>query len=472
MVNKKIRKNIIGIAIACLFIFNPNISVIDIFPDFIGYIILSLCIARLADLNEILDEARIAFTRMIWIDLAKIIAIFWIFGMSVTDEYTSSLMLWSFVFGVLEIIFAAPAFSKLFAGLIQIGNYYPNEAILKRKKRYFSKEQRAKNETERVASFTTFFIYAKAILCFLPELADISNSAYDEMSSGTVDLYQFIGLLRFFAFLPTLIIGVAWLVKIIRYFVGVSRDKAFVDSLSDTYSNKVLTKKGLFIKRGVQISFFILIIACVLTVDLRLTVDDSIFFNKINFIPDIIPAVLFLIFFIIIRKYSERNVKYNMLLSVFYIIAATASFVCETYFFSEYSYTSIIRNDGALITFCVMIGTVALKGIAFSLVILGVYKTLCSVITQHTGYVLGRENVTAATERQAKELHRELKNPIKLMFASSILYAVSDVAYELLIDSFGFMGVVNMICAAVFIAFAVKAQSEILLAVNTKYMLE
>ncbi len=472
MVNKKVRKNIIGIAIACLFIFNPNISVLDIFPDFIGYIILSLCVARLADLNDVLDEARVAFTRMIWIDLSKIIAIFWIFGMNVTAEYTSSLMLWSFVFGVLEILFAAPAFSKLFEGLFQIGNHYPNEAILKRKNRPFSEKPRAKNETERIRSFTMVFIYLKAIMSFLPELADISNSAYDEMSSGTVNLYQFIGLLRFFAFVPVLIIGLVWLVRMITYFVSLSKDNAFVDSLSETYSNKILNKKGLFIKRGVQMSFLILVIACILTVDFRLTVEDSVIFNKINFIPDIIPAILFLIYFIVIKKYSNNNIKYNISSSIFYIVASTVSFVCETYFFSEYSYASIIRNDGALITFCVMIGTVVLKGLAFCLVIFGVYKTLCGVISQHTGYVLGRENVTEATERQAKELHRELKNPIKLVIVASILYALSDVAYEALIDSFGFMGVVNMIFAAIFIILAVKAQSEILLAVNTKYMLE
>lgn len=472
MADKKIRKNLIGIAIACMFIFNPNISVIDIFPDFIGYIILTLCVARLADLNDILDEAHTAFSRMIWIDLSKVIAIFWIFGMNVTSEYTSSLMLWSFVFGVLEILFAAPAFSKLFAGLMQIGDYYPNESILRRKKRFFSKEQCAKNETERLRSFTVIFIYAKAILCFLPELADITNLSYDELSTGTVNLYQFIGLLRFFAFVPALIIGIVWLVKMIRYFVSLGKDNVFVNALSEVYSTKILSKKGLFIKRGVQASFLILIIAAVLTVDFRLTVEDTVYFNKINFIPDIIPAILFLIFFAVIKKYSQRNAKYNIASSVFYIVAATVSFVCETYFFAEYSYTAIIRSDAALVAFCVMIATVVLKSIAFILVILGTYKTLCGVIFAHTGYVLGRENVTEATERQASELHKELKNPIKIMLLASVIYAASDIAYELLIDSFGFMGVVNMVCAAIFIFLTVKAQSEIMLAVNTKYMLE
>lgn len=472
MADKKIRKNFIGIAIACLFIFNPNISVIDVLPDFIGYIILTLCVSRLADLNEVLDEARVAFSRMIWIDLSKIIAIFWIFGMNVTSEYTSSLMLWSFVFGVLEILFAAPAFLKLFAGLMQIGNHYPNEAVLRRKKRLFSKAQRAKNETERLRSFTAFFIYAKAILCFLPEFADITNLSYDELSTGTVNLYQFIGLLRFFAVVPALIIGIVWLVKMIRYFVSLCKDTVFVGALSETYSEKILPKKGLFVKRGVQSSFLILIIASVLTLDLRLTVEDTLYLNKVNFIPDIIPAILFLIFFAVIKKYSQRNAKFNIASSVFYIAAATLSFVTETYFFAEYSYTAIIRSDPALAAFCVMIATLVLKSIAFILVNFCVYRTLCGVISAHTGYVLGRENVTEATERQALELHRELKNPLKLLMGASVLYAASDVAYELLIDSFGFMGLVNMVFAAIFIFLTVKAQSEIMLAVNTKYMLE
>ena len=201
MVNKKIRTNIIGIAIACVFIFNPNISIIDLLPDFLGYIILTLCISRIADLNATLEEARVAFSRMIWIDAAKILALFWTFGMSVTSEYTSSLMLWSFVFCVLEIIFAVPAFTKLFTGLLQTANYYPSEVIFFRKKRIFNKELKKKNITETLRNLTVAFLTSKAALSFLPELADLSNISYDEAAVGTVNLYQFIGLLRFLAFM-------------------------------------------------------------------------------------------------------------------------------------------------------------------------------------------------------------------------------------------------------------------------------
>ena len=96
------------IAIALIFLFNPNIAVIDILPDFIGYILICMALVNLADINESLGDALSAFKKLIFIDAAKVVAILWIFGMSVTNERSSSMLLWSFTFCVLEIIFVIP----------------------------------------------------------------------------------------------------------------------------------------------------------------------------------------------------------------------------------------------------------------------------------------------------------------------------------------------------------------------------
>ncbi len=464
MVNKKIRTNIIGMAISCVFIFNPNISVIDLLPDFIGYILLTCCIARIADLNETLEEARVAFVRMIWIDAAKSVALFWTFGMSVTSEYTSSLMLWSFVFCFLEIIFAIPAFTKLFTGLLQIANYYPSEVIFFRKKGIFDKKTKKKNVTENIRTFTVVFLATKAILSFLPELADIANTAYDESSVVMVNLYQFIGLLRFLAFVPVLVLGIIWLVRTGYYFFKLSRDYNFIDAVSQTYKDKILIKKGIFIKRNVQLALLLLIGAAVLTIDFRL--------ENINFIPDFVSAALFLIFFIVIKKYSDMKRYQGIGIGIFYIAAAVVSYISETYFFAKHSYNAIIRSDEALIAFIIMLIFEAIKGLAFIFVIYSVYRSLCHVIYDHTGYVLGRENITEATERQANAIREELKKPMKFMFIAAIVYVVSDIAYLALIDRLGFLGVVNVLCGVFFIGTVIKTQNELLLAVNTKYMLE
>ena len=78
------------IAVGLLFLFNPNINIIDVLPDFIGYIFLCLGGAKLTDLNESIDRALSAFRKMILIDAGKWLALMWVFGMSVTSERNSS----------------------------------------------------------------------------------------------------------------------------------------------------------------------------------------------------------------------------------------------------------------------------------------------------------------------------------------------------------------------------------------------
>ena len=102
MENKK-HINFTLLGLSFLFIFNPNINIIDIFPDFIGYILLCVALTPLGDISESIADATAAFKKMIFIDAAKLLALMWVFGISVSSEYNSSLMLWSFVFGVLEI---------------------------------------------------------------------------------------------------------------------------------------------------------------------------------------------------------------------------------------------------------------------------------------------------------------------------------------------------------------------------------
>ena len=59
--------------IAGVFLFNPNIAIFDFLPDFIGYIILSIALTKLAMLDDNLYEAKRAFDRMIIVDIGKIL---------------------------------------------------------------------------------------------------------------------------------------------------------------------------------------------------------------------------------------------------------------------------------------------------------------------------------------------------------------------------------------------------------------
>ena len=110
----KVKKNLgIGkLIIAALFLFNPNLVIIDYLPDFIGYIFLLLGISQLADLNYHFEEAQNLFKRMFIVSLAQFISLFVVFGFLPPREQSSSIMLVSFAFGALELILLIPAFKQ------------------------------------------------------------------------------------------------------------------------------------------------------------------------------------------------------------------------------------------------------------------------------------------------------------------------------------------------------------------------
>ena len=76
---KQSKIQFLPIGLSLIFLFNPNIAVIDVLPDFIGYILISLALIKLSDINETIAEAASLFNKMILIDAAKIFAIVWIF---------------------------------------------------------------------------------------------------------------------------------------------------------------------------------------------------------------------------------------------------------------------------------------------------------------------------------------------------------------------------------------------------------
>ena len=190
-----------AIALAFVFIFNPNINIVDPLPDVFGHIILALSLVKLSMVCPALTDARRAFERMILIDGAKILALLWVFGIEATSERNSSLMLWSFVFGMLEIGFLAPAFVKLFDGLSELGDFHTNNSI------HASKKKNGQSYTDSLKKFSVFFIIFRAIMTVLPELTNLTTTSYNEHSLF-FGMYRYIGVLRGICFVPVFVVGV------------------------------------------------------------------------------------------------------------------------------------------------------------------------------------------------------------------------------------------------------------------------
>ena len=462
--NQKAKMPWILLAVAFVFIFNPNISIIDVLPDFIGYIIISVALTRPSMISETLSDAKKAFERMILIDGGKYIVLIWVFGIEAISERTSSLLLWSFAFAVLEAIFLIPAYIKLFKGLSDVGDYFSNTSI------HGSKKENGRSFTEKARAFTIFFILFKAFMCVLPEFADFTNLSGLE-SSSAVNLYRYIGIIRFLCCIPVLTVGIIWLVTMFKYFNRISKDEIFNNEMSTHYIEKVLPRKGLFIVKYVKTASWLLVVAAVLTLDFKL--------EGIDLLPDIVTVAFIVPAFLYFCKTASINKRSTYIFTVFYGLFAIVSSVIDRIYLSNYTYNALDRDMGAFALYLSYVISVAIQGLFFVLMISSIVKGIGAVISNNTGFVLGKEINSDGEKRRIEELHSELNKGFSWVLNVAVVYVITDTIYSLygaiyafLRRDFGFFGIINIACGLLFVGVLIRALDSMNDAVKTKYMLE
>ena len=464
---KNAKKNKISYAlfiVAFIFLFNPNIAIVDPLPDFIGYAILSAALSKISMISESLYDAKRAFERLIIVDVGKLISIFWVFGMDAISERNTSLLLWSFVFAMLECIFAIPAYQKLFYGFSSLGNFYPNTSILG------NRGNSRVSYTDSIKHFSLFFVIFKAVLTCLPELTALSTVSYDD-SSRFVDLYRYIGVIRGFCLIPVLIVGIAWLISVIKYFVRISKDKELTGSLNDEYSKKKATKNGAFVIKDVKIASFFMVVASVFTVDFNL--------NGVNILPDILVVIALAIALF----YFSRTAKFKKspVFVVFLLFTVTTLFedYIRYYFFDNFYYNAINKNGEAFGYYIATVVAAAIEGLMLVLLYAMVARALKSVVSEHTGYVLGREIESEGEKKQILAEQKRLNKNFAKLIDFAVLCALADTFaslygafYAFLNKNLGWMSLVSIIFGLLLVGMTVRATSELKEAVQTKYMLE
>lgn len=476
----KEKKDFLGLSwvvFALIFLFNPNLHLIDPLPDFIGYIFLCLGFSKMADLSDNIESAVSLFRKMILIDAFKWLTLFMTFSMSASGEKNSSLLLWTFVFAILELICLIPAYIKLFDGITKLGYFHSNTAILG-----FLKKKR--NATDRAKKATITFVCIKAFFTVLPELADISNTSYQE-DSAFINIYRYIGLLRGFAILVVFIFGTIWFCRLQKYFYRLRHDQALMTSLSASYRTNVSPKAGLFIDRRFKNFYVFFLLALIFSINYR--VDD------ITLFPDVLSAIAFFFaFFTLSRNISIKKAPW-IFASGFYFITSIVSHELEHRFFLEYSFSSIIKNDSAMLLYSSYVISNILNVIAFLLCIGFMVRALRNVILAHTGISVGRENIDDRVIAMEKELHRELRRPLWGATIAAVVYGVSDICYDIFApmlsgiyvkeaaifgtfsniqDHYGWLKTVNIVFFIVCLVLFVRSLNEILSEIREKYILE
>ena len=307
------------VAAAAFFLFDPNISVIDLLPDAVGYIFLTLGLSQLSYMSDQIAEAYERFKKMILVSVAKLASLIVIFGLSDAANRPYMLLLFSFSFGVVELLFLIPAYAELFKGILTISDRQGGRVA------YLSKRNGGSSYAERIHILTVVFVVFKIVSATWPEALSLLSTEYTE--SFVMYMYEYIGVFRILAFLPTLAFGIVWLVRFRGLFSRLGREEELVSNIKTTFENDLFPKTGMFIRRALNAVILALTVAAVFCVDLAMgsvgIVGDSA--AEINIMPDWIAAVLILASAVMLNRYVERVNGVKISATVFLAVSLAAS---------------------------------------------------------------------------------------------------------------------------------------------------
>lgn len=418
--------DILLFCIAPLFIFNPDIAIIDIIPDFIGYILLLIPLSKLRDVDENFEEAKNRFIAALFISVGKYAALLLSFGSIGQNEggSGSSLMMFSLVFATLDIIFVTRAFLSFFTALDRCGerasafSVIGSKTKIKNGKTYRSK----KTYTDKIKISTVVFIVAKALCYAVPEFSTSSSHGYDETK---FDWSKFTSLFRVFGVAVALVFGVIWLVGAISYFARIFKDKELIAFLDSEYKLAGEDHKTRFILRDCSTFGLAMSIVAFLAADVYIGE------QKLNILSDMIPAAAMLITFIMLGRLFKSNKKLSKLFPISlcaWLATSCAKDVMRYIFFSKYTMNAYEKSPAAYSLYTAFEAVSVLDAAVFCLVVF----MICSIINYiNNEYAVSRlsredESLCRIKANERKEYQKSYVRPIKwLAVISSVVSAAS-----------------------------------------------
>ncbi len=475
------RMGFLLIALAPLFLWNPDIAVFDLLPDVIGYLLLSLGMSSLSYLNHHFEESAKRFYRMVAISAARLAFVLVLFGMVNSTDRPTTMLLGNFVFGVLELMTLLPAYHHLFEGFIYAGSrqgvgqsiFKPTawskfwSLVIKRKSE-FDERNTAVSVTESFAFTTALFAVLKVTLNVLPEF-----SALTEHSEKALDLYRYVWIFRVVAVLLGAVIGIVWLLLALRYYVGILRDHEFVDGLRAQYMRDVYPNKDLFVAKRYKLGSFFLLLGIMLSLDLPM--------DGINMIPDVLCAACLMAGVLALRYYAPAWKASAAMLGAYAVVSVIDSYWQFRYFKIE-GFQAEAALNGAEATGAYIVSVVlgAICALLFVLSVLGVTGCLRDIIRAHTGYEI--KHVDMQTYGRMNTLHKQLIRGLVPVLIMTGVCALGSVAYTVLLPFAGMGGdwyrvlaslmwVINLFLGVILVVVFSEKNNDIMEQLHNRYML-
>ncbi|MBO5967346.1 MAG: hypothetical protein J6S14_02475 [Clostridia bacterium] len=449
-------------AISAIFLFNPDVAIIDVLPDFIGYTLLAIALRFARDLSPHFENAWRKFRILAVMTFFKTLSLLWVFGgLTSAQERPTMMLLLSFCFCLCELIWGIPAWRSLIEGFIlhsqTSGGEYP--LIEKGAKSY----RPGKNISYSFRDFTVFFMIAKAFFSNIAEFAVLSNHSYDDTA---FDWYRFIGLYRAVAIFAGAVIGIIWLVRAIIYFRGILCDSVLISSMKEKYETTVLPNTGLFVRRDIAFVLGILAIAVLTTADLYL--DD------VNIISDTLTALLLAWTFIKMKPYY-KNYKLGVILSAVYGVFTVVGSRLSYNFVTDSFPTKTWENTKVFREFITMYPVRVAEAALLFVTVFYALKGVRAIIDGHCGYIPSTMD-EAYRKSRMEAIRKEVGAKVTVCLVIAAFAAVSGGLYEFILSLDLFISpiwwIINFVVCGAFFVSSLYMMNAVNEEVESRYMLD
>lgn len=471
------------LALALIFFANPNVHVIDVLPDFIGYLIIARSLSYAADRAPYFAEAKTNFSRLAVLSLAKIPAFLILsFVRSHNIGDNDILSLFAFSFAVIEIIFTVMAVKTLFTALFYLGERSNSSALLSPFK--VSKSGKRSMTPEALRALLIIFSVYKCASYSLPEMLLLTRTVSAGNAATVFNVARLYPYVMVFALPTVLILGIITAMRAICYARAIEEEGLFktsLDALIDEAGQESLSKKQRI--RDMKSAITIFAVASVFTLELRF---DNLY--SINLLPRFIFGLVLLYGIYRLSKYTEGGKPAIICGAVYTAVAFAFAFV-ESSFLADYSYellagTSYVKSQYVS---TIVLSAVELTALAALLIFSAVM--LSKFVVTHTGVDKSSDRyMRTDAEYHAKTKRKvyiwviigvvsgatKLANTIFQYHSKNIQVAVGDgiemtteVVTESLIPWFG---VVVFSAAVVFIAYSMYLFNSLKEDAELKYL--
>jgi hypothetical protein len=362
------------ILFSLVFLFNPNISVIDILPDFVAYFILARLFLYPSDCAPHFEEARIAFRRLGWLNFLKF---FGFLVMILVKRGNSSdndiIPLVTFVFAFLEVLLMVIAIRKTFDALFYLGNR--SDALATIKPFYIAK---IKVRAEDVRNLSYLFAVSKCLLYFIPTPFLLTNNSLS--SVGRLNLAKSFIAVLVLSNVIGVIIGVLWLIVMRKYALNIKNEGRFFSTLQKILNaNYEFDIKKKIKLRSIANALTVFSVASFFTLELSLVESYDV-----NLIPHFIYAALLLLAVFKLAPFTKGS-KPAYISGGAYLGVSAVTYCIQTYFLTEYGYSKLITVSKARAFYPVVKAFSILEFATLLVFLFFIWRMLHSFILTHTG---------------------------------------------------------------------------------------